>query len=134
MRTSTKKFNKKYKWSADIADKIICKVYLTMTCPLECLTIKYQLIKRMQSNNTSFSLPVKIQKNIAALEDREKFLTKLRLILYISVIVLIDIYSTDFKKLCPHAKVYMIFLHNCPKLASTKYLSVIKWINNDTSI
>ena len=46
----------------------------------------------MQSNNTSFSLPVKIQKNIAALEDREQFLTKLRLILYIPAIVLIDIY------------------------------------------
>ena len=42
-----------------------------MTYPLECLTLKYQLIKRMQNNNTSFLLPVKIQKNIPALEDRE---------------------------------------------------------------
>lgn len=51
----------------------------------------------MQSNNTSFSLLVKIQENIAALEDREQFLTKLRLILCMPVIVLIDIYLTDFK-------------------------------------
>lgn len=84
-----------------------------MTHPLECLTIKYQLSKRMQSNNTSFSLLVKIQENIAALEDREQFLTKLRLILYMPVIVLIDIYLTDFKKLCPHANVYKFFIHNC---------------------
>ena len=68
-----------------------------MTYPLECLTLKYQLIKRMQSNNTSFLLPVKIQKNIPALEDREQFLTKLSLILHIPAIVLIDIYLTDFK-------------------------------------
>lgn len=84
-----------------------------MTHPLECLTIKYQLSKRTQSNNTSFSLLVKIQKNIAALEDREQFFTKLRLILYMPAIILIDIYLTDFKKLCSHANVYKFFIHNC---------------------
>lgn len=77
--------------------KLIFKVYLTMIHPLECLTIKYQLSKRMQSNNTFFSLLVKIQENIAALEDREQFLTKLRLILYMPVIVLIDIYQLTSK-------------------------------------